>query len=74
MVPEACQMGLSQARSWDHSQHRSRGVQLDLTFEGDVEPAAGADQIVLLDGGRVRVVGSVIEPASRRLSELDHGR
>jgi hypothetical protein len=39
-------------------------VELDLTFEGDVQPAAGADQIALLDGGRVRVVGSVIGPAS----------
>ena len=39
-------------------------VELDLTFEGDMLPAAGADQITVLDGGRVSVVGRVIGPAT----------
>jgi hypothetical protein len=39
-------------------------VELDLTFEGDMQPAAGVDQITVLHGGRVSVVGRVIGPVS----------
>jgi hypothetical protein len=39
-------------------------VDIDLTFEGDMLPAAGVDQITVLDGGRVSVVGRVIGSAT----------
>lgn len=37
---------------------------LELTFEGEVQLASGADQLAVLEGGRIDVVGHVTGPAS----------